>query len=373
MTPPDAHRTRPSPGSSALRRFLLRCLAAMRRDPARLTIQSVLAVLISYLAAQWLRLPEPSWAVFSALYVIQGSIGGTITAARDRVLGAVTGSLIALACIYLIGLGGWRTVLSLVAGVGSMSLIASLRPSYSYGLVTVAILIVAPGMELIENAILQVAAISLGATAGAAASVSVLPRQAHRGAEYHLAQALAGCSALLSACMARMLAQDAADIQAAHERIDRELAEADRMVRQTRLRRKEAHRVSLPRLKAQVERLWYTLAIADRLSTRPLPDAASARLAGPVRDATRQLEGLLCDISDALAGGKLPVLATDFRSPADQVARAVEELRVEGLLHAMPREEAEQVFGLSLTWQQLTQNLGDILDVTGSRSAGEAA
>lgn len=376
MIPPPAPGN-PYPAKSSFRRFCTHCLNAARWDPIRLAIQTILAVLISYNIAQGLRLPEPSWAVFSALYVIQGSIGGTLTAARDRVLGAVLGSIIALACIYLIGLGSWGTILSLLVGIGTMSLIAGFKPRFSYGLVPVAILIVAPGMELIEDALLKVAAIALGATAGAAASALILPRQARRSAEQHLAQALGGCGALLSACMTRILtqdtAQDTADLQAAHERIARELAAAQAMIQQTRLRRRQAHHVSLRALLKQTERLWYTLAMADRLSARPLPDRAKDRLIEPVRNATQTMKCLLCETGEALVGGTLPAHTISGQSPACEVITAIENMRLEGLLQSMPREEVEPIFGLSLAWQQLTRNMDDILEIRGGHVRENAA
>ncbi|MCG7360334.1 FUSC family protein [Roseomonas sp. ACRSG] len=363
----------PRHASSRFRRLCAHCLNATRWDPFRLTLQTILAVLISYNAARWLRLPDPSWAVFSALYVIQGSVGGTLTAAKDRVLGAMLGSLIALACIYLIGLGGWQTILSLLVGIGSMSLLAGLKPRFSYGLVPVAILIVAPGMELIEDALLKIAAIALGATAGAAASVLILPRQAHRSAEQHLAQALAGCSELLSTSMAKILAQDAADLQVAHERIARELAAADAMIQQTRLSRRRARRMSLIALLKQTERLWYTLAMADRLSAQPLSEEAKGRLAEPVRNATRAVDRFLCELGKALAGGEAPSRAANVQGPVNEVATVIEDMRLEGLLHSLPREEAEQVLGLSLAWRQLTRNIDDILQAAGVHGRDDAA
>jgi uncharacterized membrane protein YccC len=373
MTPPRASGTRPHSRSSWFRSFCAFCLDVTRRDPFRSAAQTILAVLISYNAAQWLRLSEPSWAVFSALYVIQGSVGGTLTAARDRVLGAVLGSLVALGCIHLIGLGGWRTILCLLAGIGIMSLITGVRPRYSYGLVPVAILIIAPGVELLENAVHKIGAIALGATAGAAASVLILPRQAHRSAEQHLAKALEGCGELLSACMAGVLAQDAPDLRTAHDRIARELAAAGTMIEQTRLRRKRRRHVPLTPLLKQIERLWYSLAMADRLSARCLPEPLRDHLGEPVRNATRDAERFLGEIGQALADGTLPARVGGIRSPASGVAAAVEQMRSGGLFQPLPQEDVEQVFGLSLAWQQLSRNMNGLLEVAGDSRDGTAA
>lgn len=349
-----------------------RGLGLIRGDPARLAVQTVLAVLVTYAAALWLHLPEPSWAVFSALFVIQGSIGGTLTAAMDRVQGAVLGALLALLCVSVIGTGAWRTILSLVTGVGIMSLIAGVRPQLNYGLVPVAVLTVAPGTELVEDGLLKIAAIGLGAAAGALASVLVLPRQAHRAAEQHLVQALAGCGALLSACMDKLLSQDERDLHPLHARIARELALAGSMSRQTRLRRKQEQYVLLSSLLNQVERLWYTLAMADRLSARPLPDAVREAMAAPVRQAAGEAERFLYEAGQALTCGKPPPAASRFDALAQEVGRLVERLRAEGQLSQAKREEAEQILGLSLAWQQLSRNVEDLLALASADQAAGA-
>lgn len=330
-------------------------------DAPRLAVQTILAVLISYGAALLLRLPDPSWAVFSALYVIQGSLDGTLVAARDRVLGAVLGAGLALACIFLIGVGGWHTLLSLAVGIGIMSLIAGAASRFSYGLVPVAILIVAPGIEVIEDALLKIAAILLGSSAGAAASLLVLPRRAQHAAERHLAEALESCGALLSACTARLLAEEEVELQPAHEELTRALSDASAMARQACFQAGGEGRDSPAALLSRIERLWYSLALMDRLSSRPLPEPLRGTLAPPVRHATEEARQWLHQVSGAVTGAGPRPSPRGLHEAVERLSGEIEALQAENSLKDMSRGEVEVVFGLSLAWQQVGHNLRDLL------------
>ncbi|HWX47271.1 MAG TPA: FUSC family protein [Roseomonas sp.] len=343
----------------------LHSLGPGRWQALRFAIQTVAAVLASYGAARLLRLPDASWAVFSALFVIQSSIGGTLTAAADRVLGAVIGALLALACIFAIGTGEWWTILSLAVGVGAMGLIAGARPQFSYGLVPVAILILAPGPAVVEGALLKIAAIALGSAAGALASMLVLPRQAHLVAEQHLGRAVAECGALLAACMTKMLGGDAPDLQAVHGRISDALAQAGQMSRQSHRR---SHRRYPACLLQQVERLWYTLAILDRLSGEPLPERARSLLAGPVRSATREAECFLRETGKALAQRQPTPPPERFHARIRAIIAAMDRLHVEG---GMTRPEAERSFGLSFAWEQVSHGVDELLARMKGQPEGE--
>ncbi|WP_160936170.1 FUSC family protein [Teichococcus coralli] len=333
---------------------------------SRFTLQTVAAVLVSYGLAKALGLPDASWAVFSALFVIQGSIGGTVTAAADRVLGACLGASLALACIFAIGLGEWRTVASLVAGISVMGIVAGIWPRFSYGLVPVAILVLAPGIEVVEDALLKVIAIALGSGAGALSSLLVLPQRAHLAAQRQLGHAVADCGALLSACMTKMLTRDAPDLSAAHARISDALAQAGKMARQSHpwLRRgSPPHRPA--EILRQVERLWYTLAMVDRLSGQPLSERAGAFLAEPVHDAAREAECFLRETGKALARMQPPPSSEQFHACIHAITDAMDRLHAEG---GLTRPEAERTFGLSFAWEQVSHGVDELLALLPERA-----
>ena len=46
-------------------------------------------------------LEDPSWAVFSALFVVQANVGGTIGSALWRIAGALIGAVIAVLLMWI--------------------------------------------------------------------------------------------------------------------------------------------------------------------------------------------------------------------------------------------------------------------------------
>src|ERR1700757_1743763 len=51
------------------------------------------AGLLAYLLAEMFALPQGYWAVFSAIIVIQASVGGSVKATIDRVIGTIGGAV----------------------------------------------------------------------------------------------------------------------------------------------------------------------------------------------------------------------------------------------------------------------------------------
>src|SRR3989344_5206794 len=73
------------------------------RDSARLAVQSAAAAAATWFVMQRLELPHTSWAVISALFVVQPSLDGTFTAALGRIAGTVVGTVVGLAPVILFG------------------------------------------------------------------------------------------------------------------------------------------------------------------------------------------------------------------------------------------------------------------------------
>jgi uncharacterized membrane protein YccC len=55
----------------------------------RLCLRMTIAGLFAYILAELFALPQGYWAVFSAIIVIQASIGGSVKATIDRVIGTI--------------------------------------------------------------------------------------------------------------------------------------------------------------------------------------------------------------------------------------------------------------------------------------------
>lgn len=342
--------------------------AFYRHEPLRFSIQAAVAALAAYGLTLLAGVDNVSWAVFAALFVVHVSVGGTLEAAVGRLVGGFIGLLLGLACLFTIGSGEWRTPLSLAVAVGTMSFIAGCRPGLSYGLVTTAILILAPGFEIVEGALLKGAAIAIGTVAGSAAATLILPLPARRGSARHLAEALRGYGELLEAIQETFVRDGRTDLVPLHNDIANELAQARSMAGQSLASwlsgRSEDKEGSLLSLVNKVERIWYTLAILDRLSGRGFP-AQAEPLLKPSEEATRAYRDYFQKLADSLDdSGKRPPM-TALRQSRDSLLGALDHLRRENRTSDLPRDDVERIFVLGFAWQQLSSSVESLAAAMG--------
>jgi Fusaric acid resistance protein family len=152
------------------------------RAELRLVIRALTAAALSLVAADALALPQSYWAVFTALIIVQSSVGGTLAAGLDRFVGTLAGAVLG-AAVALTG-EFWRVpqVVLLLLAVAPVALLAAIRPSFRIAPVTAAILLLTTPSNAspIISAMDRVVEISLGTFIGIVVSIFVLPSRARR-------------------------------------------------------------------------------------------------------------------------------------------------------------------------------------------------
>ena len=141
----------PAAAGHGARRQWSRRLQALER-PARIALQTATAALATYGLFKLAGLPQASWAVISALFVIQPNVGGTISTALGRIAGTVLGTAVGLACVLTLGGSAGAVALGLLLATGSLGLVIGFRPGLRYGLVPAAFILLAPGGEELAQA-----------------------------------------------------------------------------------------------------------------------------------------------------------------------------------------------------------------------------
>ncbi len=331
-----------------------------RRDPLRMAIQTAVGAMAAYGVGLLIGKEAETWAVFSAVFVVQGNIGGTLETAVSRVIGAVLGVAVALALVFTVGTGGWRTVASLAAVVGVMSLVTGWYPQLRYGLVTGTMMVIAPGFDVVENAFERSVGIVAGAAAGALASVLIFPRAADSQARSAVADAQRGCATLLRRCVGDLLGEKG-DHAPIHRRIESSLRAAGQsfdVTRPERLLRLRRRRRDPP--VTATERIWYTLAILDRLGDRPLPKTLVRRLEQPLREAADAVSGTLEAAAESCETGRNRD-GPSIEDKIDRLTDAIDVSRTEQVSD-LSREDLEQILALAFAFEQLARNLRELLD-----------
>lgn len=169
-----------------LRSFLNGAVSEQLRLPIQMTVAAVLA----FLVGSFFGMEAVGWAVISAVFVVHGTFDGTLQSALWRVAGAVIGGLIALAGVMTIGTGGFATIATLGVSMAVMSGLIAWKPQLSFGLVTVAFIIISPGLQVVEGAFEKAMAIAGGAAVGISVSMLVLRRRAPDRVTADLAETL---------------------------------------------------------------------------------------------------------------------------------------------------------------------------------------
>jgi uncharacterized membrane protein YccC len=192
-----------------------------------LAIQTGVAGLATFAIGHVIGLERLSWAVISALFVVHASIGSTLATGIGRIAGAALGAAIGLAWMFA---GGTETVfltdLGILVSGAVTAYITALFPTFRYGAVTSAIIILSPSSDPLLQTWHYAAAIGLGIVIGALASVLVFPWSARLGLYEELGRAVGHCGDLLSASLSTLMGRNGHDLTPTHEDIRKALEEA---------------------------------------------------------------------------------------------------------------------------------------------------
>lgn len=236
-----------------------------QHEAVRSAIRAGLATSLAYVASLILHAPDSTWAVISALYVLQTSVGGTVSMAIGRVISTGLGIVLGLGAVLIVGSAEIMELFALLVVVGIIAALGEFRPELRYGAVIASILIISPTEAgLFAEALDKAYAISLGSIIGALVGTFVFPVTAHHSALVHLATAMRDCSALIRMAFepeARCGTKEWDDL---HEAVGQELATTRDRLGQSRLMRHS--KSSRPTdLLHSVDRLWHHLSMLDRM------------------------------------------------------------------------------------------------------------
>jgi gas vesicle protein len=371
----DTPKSLPKPLPTLWPKRLAALIGARRaelRQAVRVTVGCILAFIIDHL----FNLPQGYWAVFTVVIVMQGSIGGTLSAAIDRMKGTLLGAAIGGAAAALrpqtpLGLGE-----ALAVSVGLTALAAALRPTLKVAPVTAVIMLISPSgghLGPLEAALLRVVEIFIGSVIGVATSVLVLPARSQRVVIDRVQAALAQLAVLcehyaddlgLPSGRPDRHIENAA-IRTALGQVEAGMADAAR----ERSSRLSDHQIA----EAMPRTLWRVRndCVAAGRAVAALPESIRPRL-GPAAAALLRVEaGFMRRCGAVLAGGaqvdragKLEALGT-----FDDV---IGELRSAGVTQALGFDEAGPVFALAFALESLDRNTSDLADRVDETVLGRA-
>jgi len=349
--------------------FLKRMSAALRsrRTQLALAIRVTVAAVVAYSIAVALHLTLPLWAVLTSLIVTQMSVGRSLKATADYMLGTIGGAIYGGAIAVLIPHSSEVALLALlVLTVGPLAFIGSLNPTLTAATVTGVIVLLVPEMHHaspLSSVIDRLIEVTVGASTGLLASFLVLPSRAHRQIRANAAQLLE----LLAAAFGELLAglTHGLDNDALH-RIQDGIGAAVTSLHATgaEAERERAARLSSgpdtgPLLRT-ILRLRHDVVMIGRECLVALPKDVQARLDTPLSGVREAIVRHLRESAVALRNSVNPPPFQPVDMALQAYAGEVASVRHDGLIRGLPGDAAERFFALGFSLEQMRQNLGDL-------------
>jgi uncharacterized membrane protein YccC len=346
-----------------------------RSSELRLALRTTLAALLTFAVGHLLQLPQAYWAVLTSVIVMQASVGGSLKAGLDRMLGTVAGAIWGVGVTLAIphrdvpALG-----LTLAVALAPLALVAALEPSYRVAPVTaIIVLLSTTGAQLgpVHYAVDRVLEIALGCVIGFAVSLLVLPARADALLAESAVEVVLTLRDLLELLLAGLGRRpEATAVAATHLRLNHALSRVEGHVDE--VKRERTHRLTdtpdPEPLARTLRRLRHDLIAIDRALTGPVPPPARLHLADATGDLGRAVADSLAGYA-ASVGGRRPAPSLEAVDEALLGFRtSMVRLRQSGALRELGIDDVERVFSLAFALQQLRGDLGDLADwIPGAR------
>ncbi|MCK1282832.1 FUSC family protein [Bradyrhizobium sp. 44] len=346
-----------------------------RKTQLGLAVRVTVAATGAYALATALHLLLPLWAVLTSIIVTQMSVGRSLKATRDYMLGTIGGAIYGGAIAILIPYSGELGLLGLlVLAVAPLAFVASIYPNLSSATVTAVIVLVLPSMhhaDPMASANDRVSEVTVGAVTGLLVSFLVLPSRAVRqirASAAKLLELIAEAFTELLAGLTRGRDNDALHriqdgIGTAMVGMNTIGAEAER----ERSARLSSGPDTGPLLRT-ILRLRHDVVMIGRSTVVPLPAEVQTRLAAPLTEVSTVIARFLRSAAAALREGAGAPPIHPVHVALQHYAEAVAAVRQDGLIRGQPSDTAERFFALGFSLEQMHQNLCDLDRVVGEWS-----
>ncbi len=348
-------------------RVELRGLLRRRRVQIALSVRVTVAALTTLVLAQLLELPLPLWAVMTAVIVTHLSVGRSLKASFDYLVGTIGGAVYGGAVAVLIPHANEIALLAVLAAVvGPLAFIATIHSRFSAAPITGIIVLLLPQLthgSAIASASDRIIEVALGGVVGAVVSVILLPANAHPlvvGAAARTLNEMARALEELLAGLTKSLDVDA--LHRIQDGIGQALVQMNEVGAEAEHERAAGLAVGPdtgPTLRMLL-RLRHDLVMIGRAAAHPLPEPARSRLEAALGRAGAAIADYLRASAAALQARR----GSPMRDRADAALKAyaveMETVRREGLTRNLSVEDVERLFALGFALQQIHSNLTDL-------------
>jgi uncharacterized membrane protein YccC len=334
----------------------LKALFTRRRAEIRHGLRITVAGVLGFVLAHALGLPQGYWTVFTAVLVVQGSVGGSWKASVDRLLGTLLGAVYGAAIATLVPHENvWMLGAALTISLTPLALLAAFYPSYRVAPMTAVILLlgsagVAEGPFV--AAFMRTLEVGLGGLVGMTVSLFVLPARAHALLGEAADRVLQGLAQLFADLMKGLVVpRDPVVILAENDAVRIALTALEALSDEAaRERRNYLSDDSDPEpVTRTLRRVRHDLILIGRVAAEPLPESARAALEAPLAAVSQAGNAFLHGVGLAFARRVPPPSLDDFDHA---LAAAVSSMNAVG--------GHERLVALDFAFAQLRRNLDDL-------------
>jgi len=347
----------------------LRDWIGAKRAALRLCVRMTVAGLLAYALAMLFGLPQGYWAVFSAIIIMQASVGGSVKAAIDRLIGTLGGAIAGGVVAFFVPHNDPTSLgIALVIALAPLTLVAAINPNYRIAPLTAVIVLLTPGAQQlgpVGSAYYRILEIAVGSVVGLGVALLLMPARAH-GLVINAAARMVGFLAdLLRDWLAVLdgkvvrsrITQLQDDIRAGMARLEIVAGEA-RQERRTYLTRE----FDPDPLVRTVFRLRNDLIMIGRAAAEPLPHVITARLRDPLASVSDAAQRFLREAGEALLARRNPPALGEVERTLQDFITTVEALRREGATRALSADAVGRIFALGFALEQLRRNFEELGD-----------
>lgn len=338
------------------------------RPQLRFCIRVIVAALFALAIANSLNLPMHGlWMVLTALVVTQVSVGGSLRASLDFIVGTLAGAVYAAVVGVLVphatSLG---QAVALTLAVGPLALAATLRPSFRVAPFSAGLVLLI-GSEVGESPVMsafaRVLEVALGCAVAAAVSMLVFPERAHKLGIEAASRILRDTAGLLPAVLSAFT--QGADLDGVERRqndLGHALVALEELAAEARRERMVSFTrdVDLAPLSRTLRRLRQDLAMLISAAAEPLPGAVAESLAPPLARFGREGSKFLLGCADELSHRDAPPSLEPLDAALKACDSEIDALPRKGLTHSLTTAEVERLFVFRFALAQFFRNAGDL-------------
>jgi uncharacterized membrane protein YccC len=338
-----------------------------RRMQLAMGFRVMIAALLALSVALALRLHLPLWAVLTAVIVTQMSVGRSIKATSDYLMGTIGGAIYGGIIAVMFPHASETALLAVLAlAVAPLAFVAAINPSLNVAPITAIIVLLLPTIthgSPLESAIDRVLEVAVGAFTGLAVSFAVVPSRAHNLAVTAAARMLEQVAVALDELLKGLTrGLDTDTLHRLQDGIGAALVGLNAVGAEAERERAAWLAVGPdtgPLLRTLL-RLRHDLVMIGRAAVVKLPDHLQPRLSPALEQVRLSAVAYARDSRAALLAHEPPPSIDGFEQALRVYAGEIAALRGEGLTRGLPADVTERFFAVGFALEQLHQNFIDL-------------